>query len=182
MKKATPIIVLFIICAIVTTALALTYQITKPIINDINIKNANIARTEVMPDGGGSFTAQEGTWQENIFDVYDADNNSGHVITSFAKGFGGNVVVMTGINNEGLITGVKVTQHSETPGLGTKAMTPEYLAQYKEQSKITRTNEEDATQIDAITGATITSNAVFEAVSEALKQFTALPTTGGAVK
>ena len=174
-----PTIVLVIICLVVTAALAVTYQVTKPIIEAINIKNANEARAEVLPDGAGGFTAAEGTFDEGIVDYYAADNGAGVAITSEDKGFGGVITVMTGISADGAITGVKVTSHAETPGLGTKAMTPEYLSQYIGLTKITRTEEADATQIDAITGATITSEAVFRSVNKALAQF---GETGGASK
>lgn len=78
---------------------------------------------------------------------------------------------MTGVDAQGKITGVTVTGHTETPGLGTKAMTPEYLAQYNGQSAVTRTNEGDKTQIDAITGATVSSDAIFRAVNKSLTQY-----------
>ena len=90
---------------------------------------------------------------------------------------------MTGVqtcalpNDKEAITGVKVTKHTETPGLGTKAMTEEYLSQYIGQAAITRANEQGETQIDAVTGATITSDAVYRAAETALAQFKEL---GGA--
>ena len=52
---------------------------------------------------------------------YIADNKAGMAVTAEYKGFGGAVKVMIGIGANGEITGVKVTEHSETPGLGTKA-------------------------------------------------------------
>lgn len=106
-----------------------------------------------------------------IIEVYEADNKSGYVFTTQDKGFGGKMTVMVGVSNEGAITGVKVTGHSETPGLGTKAMTKEYLAQYQGQVAVTRSNESDKTQIDAVTGATVSSNAIFRAVEASLAQF-----------
>lgn len=172
-----PSLVLLIICLVVTAALAFTYQLTAPVIAEINTKNANIARGEVLPQGEGDFSEVKGELPENVAEVYEAKNGSGMVFTALDKGFGGQVTVMVGIDSEGAITGVKVTKHTETPGLGTKAMTPEYLSQYVGQSAITRSNESGETQIDAITGATITSNAVYRAVESALSQYESL---GGA--
>ncbi|MGI6727290.1 MAG: RnfABCDGE type electron transport complex subunit G [Anaerovoracaceae bacterium] len=170
-EMIAPSLVLVIICLVITAALAITYQVTKPIINNINMKNANLARAEVLPEGAGGFTAVDADLIENVVDVYQADNKSGMTFTTIDKGFGGQIEVMTGINSNGEIQGVKITSHSETPGLGTKAMTPEHLSQYKGQAAITNTGEADATNIDAITGATISSNAIFRAVETALAQY-----------
>lgn len=172
-----PSLVLLLICLVVTAALAATYQVTAPIIEAINIKNANIARGVVLPQAEGAFSQMEADLPENVTEIYRADNGSGVVLTALDKGFGGKLTVMVGVDAEGAITGVKVTKHTETPGLGTKAMTPDYLSQYIGQADVTRTNEAGATQIDAVTGATVTSNAVYRAVETALAQYEA---TGGA--
>ncbi|MDD2215925.1 MAG: FMN-binding protein [Eubacteriales bacterium] len=166
-----PSLILVIICLVITAALAVTYQITKPIIEEINIKNANIARSEVLPDGAGSFTALETVLMDNVLEIYQADNGSGLVITTIDKGFGGKMVVMIGVNNQGEIQGVKITNHSETPGLGTKAMTSDHLSQYIGNTDITNTGEAGKANVDAVTGATVSSNAIFRAVETALEQY-----------
>ncbi|HBC93706.1 MAG TPA: hypothetical protein DCZ10_12640 [Pelotomaculum sp.] len=172
-----PSLVLLLICLVVTAALAFTYQATAPVIAQINTFNANIARGEVLPQGEGSFSPVNAQYPENVAEVYQADNGAGMVLTTMDKGFGGQLTVMVGIDSEGAITGVKVTKHAETPGLGTKAMTAAYLSQYQGQKAITRSAESGKTEIDAITGATITSNAVFRATETALAQYKSL---GGA--
>jgi electron transport complex protein RnfG len=166
-----PTLVLFLICLVITAALAITYQITKPIIEEINIKNANLSRNEVLPDANGAFTKNDIETSPKIAEVYGADNNSGFVFTAIDKGFGGEIIVMVGIDDNGEVTGVKVTKHAETPGLGTKAMTLDYLSQYKGKASVTRTDEADKDQIDAVTGATVSSNAIFRAVESSLSQF-----------
>ncbi|MGI6360822.1 MAG: FMN-binding protein [Bacillota bacterium] len=178
----TPVFVLLIICVVVTTALVVTHHLTEPLIEEISNKNADLIRAEVLPEGSDGFTQQHLELLENVKDVYAANNGSGYVITSFGMGFGGEVIVMTGLDQDGKIVGIKVMEHEETPGLGTKVMTPEYLSQYLEQNKITRTGEENATQIEAITGSTVTSDAIFAAADVALAQFAKIPQTGGSDK
>lgn len=172
-----PSLVLVVICLVVTAALAGTYQITKPVIEAITKANADAARAEVLPSGAEGFSPVDKSFQEGIADVYTADNSSGVVITALDKGFGGEIAVMVGIDGSGQITGVKVLDHTETPGLGTKAMTETHLSQYRGKTKISNSSEADPTYIDAITGATVTSNAVFRAVDKALHQYAEL---GGA--
>jgi electron transport complex protein RnfG len=170
-EMIAPTLVLFLICLVITVALAGTYQITKPIIDEINIKNANIARGEVFPAGEGAFTEIETDAADGIMEIYGADNKTGYVFTAQDKGFGGKITVMVGVDERGEITGVKVTDHTETPGLGTKAMTVDYLSQYRDKTAVTRTNAEGKTQIDAVTGATLSSDAIFRAVETSLKQY-----------
>ena len=171
-KKETifPALVLVIICLVVTLALAATYSVANPIILANQAKAADEARMQVLPEGD-SFTAYEGGLVDGVIECYIADNKAGMAITSEYTGFGGAVKVMTGINADGEITGVTVTEHAETPGLGTKAMTVEYLAQYQGVGEVVGGHINSDANIDAITGATITSNAVYCSVEEALKQF-----------
>ena len=165
-----PAIVLVCICLVVTLALAGTYSVANPKILDNQQKAADEARMLVLPDGD-SFTAYDGKLAEGVLDCYMADNRAGMAVTSEYKGFGGAVKVMIGINANGEVTCVTVTEHGETPGLGTKAMTVEYLEQYKGFADAVGGHINNDENIDAITGATITSNAVYCSVVEALDQF-----------
>lgn len=169
-----PTLVLMTICLIVALALTLTFEVTKPIIATNTKAYADAARSEVLPSGSGSFTLIDQETLDGIADIYIADNKSGVVITSIEKGFGGKIIVMVGIDKEGDIQGIKILEHTETPGLGTKAMTKNHLSQYLGQSKITNTRASDATKIDAITGATISSNAIYRAAEDSLRQFAEL--------
>lgn len=181
-ENVMPALVLIIICLVVAMALVATYEVTKPIIAELSKKNADIARAEVLPSGSDGFTdiltelmsKDPEIVLEGISEVYRANSDSGVVLTAEDKGFGGKITVMVGIDVDGKMTGVKVTSHTETPGLGTKAMTPEFLGQYLGQYKISNAGAEDAAQIQAITGATVTSNAVYRAVEKALTQYEAL--------
>lgn len=165
-----PAIVLVCICLVVTLALAGTYSVANPKILDNQQKAADEARMQVLPDGD-SFTEFDGKLTDGVIDCYIADNKAGIAVTSEYKGFGGSVKVMTGIGADGKVTGVTVTEHGETPGLGTKAMTVEYLEQYKGVVDAVGGHINNDENIDAITGATITSNAVYCSVVEALAQF-----------
>lgn len=170
-EKFAPVIVLVVICLVVTIALALTYSVSNPIILDNQAKAADQARMEVLPEGD-SFTEYDGELAAGVVDCYIADNKAGMAITAQAKGFGGAVTVMTGISADGKITGVKVTEHAETPGLGTKAADPAYLkAQYTGKDTVKESHINNDAEIDAISGATITSNAVYGSVVEAMAQF-----------
>ena len=94
----------------------------------------------------------------------DASGNViGHIITASSD---------VGITNEGQITGVELLEISDTPGLGMKATEPAFKDQYKDKSveefTVTKTGSTSDSEINAISGATITSNAVTHAVDAAL--------------
>ncbi|MDO4552883.1 MAG: RnfABCDGE type electron transport complex subunit G [Bacillota bacterium] len=168
-----PTAVLVVICLVVTLVLAATYAATKPVIDENNALRADAARAEVLPEGAGGFSERElgDSPVEGVLEAYQADNGRGMVFTVEERGFGGSLTVMVGIDAEGGVTGVEVTGHSETPGLGTKAMTAEYLFQYIGQKAVSLTGGGDAARIDTVTGATISSEAVFRAVELALRQY-----------
>ena len=169
---AGPTVVLLIICLVVSGALAFTYQLTAPQIEKINKENADAARLVVLPDAD-SFTAVEGDLPEGVTEYYVADNGSGVVVTTQNKSFGGLITVMTGFDAEGTITGVKVTAHSDTPGLGTKAQDSGYL----EKNYVGKTSTDNADSIkkdstvQAVTGATVSSNGIYGAVNIAIAAF-----------
>ena len=169
-SKIFPSLVLVIICLVVTLALAGTYSVANPIILENQAKAADEARMTVLPEGD-AFTAYDGALVDGVLDCYMADNGAGMAITANYKGFGGAVKVMIGIDADGNITGATVTEHAETPGLGTKAMTPEYLAQYQGVGEVVGGHINNDANIDAISGATITSNAVYCSIEAALNQF-----------
>ncbi len=93
---------------------------------------------------------------------------------TYGKGFGGDIGVITAVNlDTDEILGVAVTTHSETPGLGSKAKTdPDFRTQFGGQpiTEVFKVKA-DGGQIDAISGATISSRGVSAAVVEAGKVY-----------
>ena len=173
-KKAmlAPTIVLVCICLVASMLLAATYQITKPIIDDINIRMANESRAEVLPEADG-FTQLDVDLVDGVTEVYQEDNGAGYVMTAAFKGFGGPVTVMTGMDADGVIQNIKVTDASnETPGLGSKTTLPDHTNKFQGVSgTITMDKAGEGTYIAPVTGASYSSKAVFNAVAAALAQY-----------
>ena len=89
---------------------------------------------------------------------------------SFGKGFGGDIGLMVGVNlNTDKILGVGVTTMSETPGVGSRAKTdPDFVAQFKGRPlEQTFKVKADGGQVDALSGATVTSRGVSAGLTEA---------------
>ena len=100
----------------------------------------------------------------------------GYVITTTThEGYGGDIQLSVGIANDGTVTGVEILSIGETAGLGMNADTPEFKAQYAgkvvDAFTVTKTGASADNEIDAISGATITTSAVTNAVNTALAYF-----------
>ena len=98
---------------------------------------------------------------------------AGYAIKVAPKGYGGPVEIMVGISTDGKVTGIKILSHTETPGLGANAPQPKFSDQYKDKPtkdklEVVKTVPSKENQIQAITGATITSKAVTLGVNDAI--------------
>ncbi|MDD5747384.1 MAG: FMN-binding protein, partial [Candidatus Omnitrophica bacterium] len=124
--------------------------------------------------------------KEDGMDYYEALDNSGAVIgwgvPLSGKGYGGPIRLLVGVDITGVITGVKVLGHSETPGLGSKInekgykqTEPAFLRQFngKKNQDIVLIKGPTDSNIQAITGATISSRAVVESVRKGVEEFLA---------
>jgi electron transport complex protein RnfG len=89
------------------------------------------------------------------------------------KGYGGNVWLMVGLLPDGEINNIAVLEHKETPGLGTKMNDAEYKEQYSGQNPASfdLKVEKDGGEVDALTGATITSRAFSQATQLAFDTY-----------
>ncbi|MFC1877870.1 RnfABCDGE type electron transport complex subunit G [Thermodesulfobacteriota bacterium] len=108
---------------------------------------------------------------ERNFFIGVFDGKAGSVaFESSGKGFGGDIGIMVGVNtSDDNIVGVGVTTHSETPGVGSKAKTdPSFAAQFKDKPLVGAFQvKSDGGQVDALSGATVTSRGVSVALTEA---------------
>lgn len=171
-KVFKPIVVLCAICIVVTGALAATNNVTAPIIEAATQAAEEAARTELLPDAQG-FEAVDLT-AENVSAIYKTTNDVGVVITSSAKGYGGDVVVMTAFNPDGTIKQIKVTEQAETKGIGSNVVAnADYWTRYE---GLASDHELVLNQdVDAYTGATISSRAVLSAVNSAIAAYNQIP-------
>ncbi|PIE77225.1 MAG: electron transporter [Clostridiales bacterium] len=173
-------LILFIISTIAAVALAGTNSITAPIIELQREAKSELARKEVLPTADSfeqvnandydSTVITEGDVDVPVIEVYrgvSAGQTVGYVVKTAPGGYGGAVEVVTGIA-EGVVTGVRVGKHQETPGLGAKSTLPEFYSQYDGKMAATvsvnKTQSSDS-EVQAISGATITSKAVTAGVN-----------------
>lgn len=172
-----PVAVLTSICVIIGAALALTNALTSKKIADINLQTRNREMAALMPaetynQPEISFPNLETDSNFSFFIAKNGQDNIGYIITCSAKGYGGDVVVMTAINKNNSIAGISVIgAEDETPGLGQNAKKPEFSSQFigmSENITVVKNGANTAkNEINAITGATVSSKAVATAVNNA---------------
>ena len=162
-----PIVVLVVICVITSALLGITNSVTAPVIAENAVKAANDVRTALLPAADGAFTKTEIEPVDGVTEVYTADNGAGCVISAEAQGYGGSVPVMVAFGKDGAITAVNFLSNSETPGLGQKVRTEKFGAQFTGMEATSF----GLSDIDAISGATISSSAAVTAINAAITAY-----------
>ena len=172
--------------------LGLVYEITKQPIADANAAAAQEAYKAVFADAD-SFEALEGFdknaateeivaagYEDSIDDVQVAKNASGadigYVVTVTAKdGSQSTITFSVGIQSDGTVNGYSVTSIAETPGLGMKVEDESFYSQFEgklvDTFNVVKNTPAADNEIEAISGATISSKAVTNGVNAALTYF-----------
>ena len=161
---------LFLITAVVAAALAGVNSVTKPIIDQLNAEKTQKAIETVLPGGFDeqltSFDNQGGL----VSKVYKGE--SGYALEVLPSGFDNTITMMVGVDFEGKVLGISVVSHTETAGLGAVAAAQTsageaFRSQFVGKSGSVAVSK-DGGELDAITGATITSRAICVGVNAAL--------------
>ena len=155
--------ILLAITAVVAMCLAGVNAITKPIIDANTKAAADAARAEVYV-GVSGYDEIDVSGFENCSEAYKTSGGEGYVFTTAAKGFDGPITVMTAIDMNGTIVGVKVLSHTETPGLGSRATEAAYLEQYVGK-------DSNLDGIEFIAGVTYSGRGVNGAIANAFEVF-----------
>lgn len=174
MKKQLPaFLVLLLITLIAGLVLGGTFQITKDPIDQQAVMKAENARKAALPEAESftQLTLSDGANLDWIYEGKKGEETVGFVAQTTVQGFGGEVEVIAGIDNDLVITGVSVggSNFSETAGLGAKAKDAAFTDQFAGKTAPLRVIKAGDTAaentIDAITAATITSSAVNSGVN-----------------
>ncbi len=160
---------LLVITALIAGMLAAVNMITKDKIGENQLSEQNAAIESVY--GGGDISTEEvsGEFPENIGKVLAVTQNgesAGYCFEVNTAGYGGNIKMMVGINADGTVRGIGIVEMSETAGLGSRISDGEYLSQYGGKSGTLTVSD-----IDVITGSTVSSKAVMNGVNDALAVF-----------
>ena len=160
-------VTLLVIAGVMAAALAGVNSVTAPIIEKLTYEKTQAAVSAVLPGGGDTV---EFPAMDLVSKVYQGEN--GYAVEVTPSGFDNTITMMVGVDNAGAVTGISIIDHSETAGLGavaaaTTAAGEAFRAQFKGLTGSVSVTK-DGGQMDAITGATITSRAICVGVNAAL--------------
>ena len=160
---------LLAITAVVAAALAGVNTVTAPAIAELNAQKTQQAIELVLPGGGEQLSEVPAV--DLVSKVYASE--TGYAIEVTPGGFDNTITMMVGVDKAGSVLGISIIKHTETAGLGAVAAagTPageSFRGQFVGASGSVSVTK-DGGQMDAITGATITSRAVCAGVNAALE-------------
>ena len=165
-----PAITLGIICLISTLLLSCTDSVTRGQIAVIQKQNADKARMKVCSGAAAFEPVETGDTSSELYEALDSSGQCiGYAVSTKDKSYGGDISVMTGLDTDGRITGVEILEIDDTPGLGMNAKKEAFRNQYtgKSADSVTVSKNASGDEIQAITGATRTSEAVTRCVKKA---------------
>jgi electron transport complex protein RnfG len=184
-------IILAVVCIVAAGLLAVTNGITEPLITQQAIATEIAAKQAVLPQGQ-EFEDMDTNTMNDIFNsagnedlsnvvlvtmAYDADNQFvGMAIKTTVSGFGGDILMLIGIDAQGTVTTYQVLSHTETAGLGDNMNKDYFKNQFsgkstQESLTVVKRSPANDTEVQAITGATISSKAVTLAVNSAMDAY-----------
>lgn len=178
-KPVTLILSVAVTCLVAAAGLGATYGITEDRIAEQDRLAQEKSLKAAMPEGVSfesvgdqatldAATAAAGEVKVNgVFRALDADGQEiGWGLRLGSRGYGGYAQLVIGLDTSGKVTGVSILSHAETPGLGSKVMdNPDYLAQFTSLPE--GFTGKDVRGIDAIAGATKSSNSIKHGVEAA---------------
>ncbi len=152
--------ILSLICIAASASLAAVNSLTKSKIIEQARLEEEASLKEVIPDAQKfePIKLGEGTL---YYKGFDKDNKFiGAAFKASQKGYSSIIETMVGMKEDGVITGIKVLSQNETPGLGAKIIEAPFTGQFLGK------NTEGLSDVQVITGATISSSAVIESVKK----------------
>ncbi len=169
---------LALVCVVAGGGLALTYAATEKQIEiqaQKQVMESNMAALPLIKSSEGfkeksDLASEAQKKHEAVITIFEGTQNGkavGWVVQVGPRGYGGPLVFAVGIDSQQQVKGVSIIDNKETPGLGQKIEEPGFRKQF--QGKSGDDPLEVGKDVDAITGATISSKAVIEGVKQALE-------------
>ena len=159
------------ICAVVALLLGVVNSVTEPIIEEIQAEKTAAAMSQVLP--ADEYQKVETTYP-NVTAMTKAVSGGeqiGYVVEVATNGFGGAMSMVVGVDMDGAVTGVSVTDNSETANIGTKVVNDQtvldrFIGMSHADGEITVNS--GTNRFDGVSGATVSSKGVTAGVNTAL--------------
>lgn len=177
-------LILLLICAISGGVLAVSNGITAPIIAEIEKAGSFGAFSELFPEADDFVAIDEAKLAEimadnrfvqEVYEVKKGDETLGYAFKTKSGGYGGDLFAISGFAMDGTITGIKVVEHSETPGLGSRIEEEPFASSFVGKSSTNELVPTAAPSADnevlLLSGATVSTEGVLYGVNGAREAF-----------
>jgi electron transport complex protein RnfG len=158
LRGVFPIIFITVVALISVALVTATDSITRDKIEEQEEQQIQSMLEEMFP------SMSEYTFEDDIYTIYSDGAGVGYAFLAVGKGYGGDIKILIGLEDETTIKGITIISQSETPGLGSRIAESSFASKFAGLNVDDVALEQDGGQIDAITGATRSSGAVADAV------------------
>ncbi len=159
-NKAYPVVFLAIIVTISMILLIAVNSFTSTVVESRREEEVTAILEEIFPE------MSQYELEGEVYTIYQDDTKTGYAFRASGSGYGGNIDVLVGLDNDFGIIGISILSQTETPGVGSKITESSFTDQFKGLSASDIALSSEGGKIDAITGATISSRAVVDAIRE----------------
>jgi electron transport complex protein RnfG len=159
-NRAYPVVFLAVIVTVSVALLIALGSVTSSIVEERRSEEIKNTLGKIFPE------MSEYELEGEVYIIYQDGEKSGYAFISSGSGYGGDIDILVGLDNNFSIKDISILKQTETPGLGARITESAFTDQFKGLSADEVALRPDNGRIDAITGATISSEAVVDAVRE----------------
>jgi len=159
-NKAYPVVFLSVIVIVSVVLLMAVNSLTSSIVESRRVEEITGILENIFPE------MSEYELEDEVYIIYEDGEKAGYAFMASGSGYGGNIDILVGLDSSFGIKGVSILSQTETPGVGNRITESSFTDQFKGLSASDIALKSEGGKIDAITGATISSRAVVNAVKE----------------
>lgn len=159
-NKAYPIIFLAVIVTVAVVLLIAVNSVTSSIVESRKTEEVRNTLESIFAD------IDRYEIEDEIYIIYQDNTSIGYAFIASGSGYGGDIEILVGLDNNFSIIGISILAQTETPGLGNRITESSFTDQFKGLSVSDIALASEGGKIDAITGASISSRAVVDAIKD----------------
>jgi electron transport complex protein RnfG len=163
-NKAYPVIFLAVIVTISVVILIALNGVTSSIVEERRAEEIKDTLEKIFPE------MSEYKLEDEVYMIYHDSEKTGYAFIASGSGYGGDIDILVGLDSDFKIKDISILTQTETPGLGARITESAFTDQFKGLSADEVALKSNNGMIDAITGATISSKAVVDAVKKKMTE------------
>jgi len=160
LRKLSPLAFLTLVVLVAVTLLVVTESFTGPVVE-------KRLQQQIIDQMEGMFpNVSDWEFEDDLYTLYTNSEKIGYAFLATGAGYHGEISILVGLEDAETVKGVVILSQTETPGVGSRITEPDFLNQFIGVSIDDIALSQDGGLIDGLTGATISSRAVVDAVKQ----------------